>query len=173
MKTGDWVRLGQTLSFNEGTFKVVDLTAESVMIRGDDGGRYTLSRGLLETLRLSPAAPRRRFATRTNFFRQELGVLAAAGYHVGRGGLDRERRRAILSWVFEAPVTALPKVGDPAYLAEWGAPSSAQRFSKIANCLFAFAQNGLARPDQPREAIEDWEEDLQWFYDSYGKRVAS
>ena len=171
MKDGDWIRLGPTLSFGEGLYKIVNVGLQTVTVRGEDGRRHSLSHHQVQTLTMSTATPKRRTATRATFFRQEHGVLAAAGYHVGASGFAEARRRAILSWVFEAPLIALPKEGDEAYMAEWGEARTVRRFNKISSCLLSFAQNGLARRDPPLVAIEDWQADLQWFYDTYAQHL--
>jgi len=173
MSAGDWVHLGVTLSFGEGLYKVITISAAGVTVRGEDGRNHALSKEQFETLMLAPASPKRRFAKKTDFFDRTDGVLAAAGYHVGISGLSKVKRRGVLTWVFETPLNALPKVGDAAYRAEWGESRSAKRFNKITSCLWTFAQNGMARREQPREAVNDWQDDYKWFYEAYGAHLSN
>ncbi len=171
MREGDWVRLGPTLSFGEGRYKIVTLGAHSITVRGEDGRHHALLKEQFENLINAPATPKRRYGKKADFFDHNVGMLAGAGYHVGTNGLGKARRRAILTWVFEASPNELPRVGNEEYRSQWGESRSARRFNKITSCLWAFAQNGLARRDQPREAVEDWQDDLQWFYETHGDHL--
>ena len=173
MSAGDWVRLGATLSFGEGLYKVITMSTPGVTVRGGDGQNHALSTEQFEKLMLAPAAPKRRFARKADFFDRKDGVLAAAGYHVGITGLGKAQRREVLRWVFEQPLNALPRVGDAAYRAEWGESRSAKRVNKITSCLWTFAQNGMARREQPREAVNDWQEDYKWFCETYGGHLSN
>jgi hypothetical protein len=91
---------------------------------------------------------------------QEVGVLSLMGYHVGRNGLDKSSRRAILR---DAYCGAIPY--DPfTDMDEWGAPNCSVRLKKIANCIATFARNAKKRSNAYsfRYSIEDWESDLEW-----------
>jgi hypothetical protein len=96
----------------------------------------------------------------------EEGVLKFLGYQVGKtSDLSTPFREAILARVFSGEVPlAFPR----SYLAEWGAPVSAPRLKKMAECLAAFARNAKRRRDDRLDlAIADWQHDLQFLHDEY------
>lgn len=98
-------------------------------------------------------------------FRSE-GMLSYLEYRVGKNAdCPAPVRQLILSRVFEGK---LPKVYEPAYMAEWGDPMSARRLKKMAESLAAFARNAK-RKDEDRydEAIRQWEQDLDFLYHRY------
>jgi hypothetical protein len=168
MKPGDWVRLRRTLAFEEGFYKVVAITEAQVKVRGEDGRFHVLNTGQFEHLVVSHEHAKRRLGTPADFFSQDEGVLAAMGYHVGERGLTREQRRSVLARVFQTPLERLPQVGDDSYMAQWGAGNSHPRFNKMFSCLHTFYQNALSRRNPPREAIDDWKEDFDWFVETFG-----
>src|SRR5204863_7076430 len=112
MGEGEWVRLGATLSFNEGLYRIIEITPQTVIIRGEDGRKHHILRDQFMSLSKTPATRKRRLAKKTDFFAQDEGMLAAADYHVGNTGHTRAHRRAVLTWVFEASVDSLPRAGD-------------------------------------------------------------
>ncbi len=86
--------------------------------------------------------------------------LHAMGYHVGKDGVPRVSRRAILRKAFEE---ALPAVGPDGYMDEWDDPRTPGRLGKIAESIASHCRNmkrrGSGRSD---EAIKNWEDDLAW-----------
>jgi hypothetical protein len=104
-------------------------------------------------------------------FIHATGILGFMGYRVGQSGHTDRRRRELLDDVF---TLTLPRINSEAYMAEWGAPSSAGRLKKIAYSLATFAKNAKrqGRPSMV-ESIKDWEADLaylkQAYYDSRRK----
>jgi hypothetical protein len=102
----------------------------------------------------------------------ETGVLKHLGYVVGRQGLAIAARREILDKVMR--VELVPgNIGDDAYVAEWGRPMSRIRLHKIANSLASFAVSSKRRRGGDyREAIEDWESDLEYLYSEYYQQLA-
>lgn len=92
--------------------------------------------------------------------------LHALGYKVGRSGIARDARRRILSTAFLGP---LPPVQNPGYMEEWGAPNTGKRLKRIANHLNSLILRNLERSDRDsiKDAINDWEEDLDWLKDRY------
>lgn len=97
---------------------------------------------------------------------QPEGLLATLGYHVGRThGLLSSARQRILSRIFE---TSLPPVFEQAYMHEWGTNGSAVRLQKMAESIAAFTRNTKRREDDRLDdAIQQWEQDLQFLYDRY------
>jgi hypothetical protein len=92
------------------------------------------------------------------------------GYHVGHHGAPTGERRKILATVFATPKNRLPHM--PHWEA-WGEASSSRRLQKIANCLASFCRNLNANePRHGRQAIQDWESDLEWLYDTYYRHGA-
>ncbi len=91
-------------------------------------------------------------------WRQE-SPLHVLGYQVGKNGLPKNQRRALLRVAFEGE---LPNVGDAQYMGEWGDPKSPARLKKIANFLSSNCRNQKKKEHRSEKAIEDWEEDLEW-----------
>lgn len=91
-----------------------------------------------------------------------IGVLGGMGYRVGNKGLPARNRRRILKQTLAVRlVAATPKAA--AYLSEWGEPGTADRRSKIENCLRTLARNARGRTSADMSAaIADWEADLSW-----------
>jgi hypothetical protein len=80
--------------------------------------------------------------------------LHALGYSVGRNkSLSTERRRAILSFVFENP---LPDVASN--MAAWGEPRSTQRRHQIAQTIFRLMERNAYEPSHER-ACAEWAAD--------------
>lgn len=94
------------------------------------------------------------------------GVLKFLGYQVGKtSDLSTPLREAILGRVFSGEI---PPAFPRSYLAEWGAPASAGRLKKIAECIASFTRNAKRRRDDRLDlAIMDWEHDLQFLHDEY------
>ncbi|MFM8856295.1 MAG: hypothetical protein ACKOI2_03645 [Actinomycetota bacterium] len=99
----------------------------------------------------------------------DKGVLSEVGYHVGISGLETEARRQILRKVVNLVLIGIaPSSGGE--IREWGDPRSEQRIVKIANCLAGFTSQARRRrrADMSR-AIADWESDLHWLRQTYGR----
>jgi hypothetical protein len=97
---------------------------------------------------------------------QTTGVLGAIGYHVGRNGLDKRTRRAILTEAVEVRlVAASPEFVD--YVKGWGAPKSRQRLFKIRDSITAFAQIRRSTKADYSAALADWNSDLAWLKAKY------
>ncbi len=89
----------------------------------------------------------------------QQGVLSCMGYRVGQGGRPAVTRQAILR---RALTERLPNVSSPAYMDEWGDPSTCDRLRKMAESIAAFCKNMKRKHDPSAEAIDDWETDLEW-----------
>jgi len=88
------------------------------------------------------------------------GVLGNNGYNVGvTKGKTREERHSILTKVFK---TELNNVISLEYMAEWGTPNSGMRLKKMADSIASFACNAQRNNADYQQAIDDWEEDLDW-----------
>ena len=98
----------------------------------------------------------------------DKGLLSYVGYHVGKSGKSPIERRKILSNVF---LSELPNVQNPQYMKEWGQIKSSQRLRKIANSLASFIRNAKRKNEIPDEAINDWENDLDWLKKKYYRGV--
>lgn len=95
----------------------------------------------------------------------QIGVLRAMGYVVGRNGLAETSRREVLSRTYLGP---LPQVNSPYYMADWGDPGTPTRLHRIANSIAAFSRNAQRRrAANMREAINDWNSDLDWLRREY------
>lgn len=86
----------------------------------------------------------------------EQGVLSVVGYKVGNGGDSEKIRRLKLDYIMSG---SLPPVASPAYMAEWGAPSTRQRYRKLHRVIRVLASSGKAFPNMEL-AVQHWEEDL-------------
>lgn len=100
------------------------------------------------------------------FFGQEMSPLLCFGYRVGKAkGRSEADRRAILTYClavdFDATLNFLPA----AYLAEWGAPMSVQRFNRIYNHLTSRADIQDGRENHAL-AVQQWRDDASWFHDT-------
>lgn len=101
----------------------------------------------------------------SDHFLTKQGLLSTLGYQVGTNGLPPDHRRAILDAAFQQP---LPALSNAAYLAEWGAPKSAQRLQKLAESIAAFARNAKRRNSANlHKSIRDWEADLAYLKRRY------
>ena len=92
--------------------------------------------------------------------------LKVLGYQVGITGRPEHVRRSILETAF---VRHLPFVGDEQYMAQWGEPSTPARLRKIAESIASHARNNKRKSNPAFEAIEDWEQDLEWLKRSFYK----
>jgi hypothetical protein len=101
----------------------------------------------------------RSVALKADCYWYEQGVLSFMGYHVGEGSsLTAAQRRRILDYVLSEQI---PKVNDPAYMAQWGDPGSGERLRKMVDSLAAFARNAkLNRHADKSVAVFEWESDL-------------
>ena len=84
----------------------------------------------------------------------EHGVLDVLGYNVGfaKGRCEKERRQ-LLAYVLTGE---LPFVHSRAYMADWGRPASAERVTKLRNCLCAFKDN-IKSPKNCQKAMGEWQ----------------
>lgn len=97
---------------------------------------------------------------------QTTGVLGALGYHVGKNGIDKRTRRAILTEAVEVQLfAASPEFED--YVKGWGAPKSRQRIVKIRDSIRAFAQIRRSTKADYSGALADWDSDLAWLKAKY------
>lgn len=92
------------------------------------------------------------------------GMLKELGYSVGRNGVSKNERQGMLSEIFKR---TLPPVFDRPYMDQWGPNGSARRLHKIADCLASFARNAARMPGNYDEAISDWQDDLQYLYETH------
>ncbi|MFU8842022.1 MAG: hypothetical protein ACNA8R_15130 [Nitriliruptoraceae bacterium] len=93
-----------------------------------------------------------------------VGVLAAAGYRVGRNGVCTEARRRALTHIVEHEIT---DVDDPAYLATWGRPGSVERLRRTANVLAKLARGARTRGPSMTTARVAWSRDLAYLRERY------
>ncbi|MGE5563622.1 MAG: hypothetical protein ACM3ZV_10005 [Bacillota bacterium] len=95
-----------------------------------------------------------------------IGMLSYLGYRVGAAQGEKPGvRHQILDTCFSCD---LPPINGPAYLAEWGAPATASRLKKLAHELASFIRNAKRkRSANLSVAIDDWEEDLSYLYETY------
>jgi hypothetical protein len=95
-----------------------------------------------------------------SFFYYRQGLLGFMGYCVGASGSSPEKRRELLSSIYEGP---LPSLNSREYMATWGKPKNCTRLRKMAESIAAFARNAK-RHDLRRfkTAVADWESDLAY-----------
>jgi len=94
----------------------------------------------------------------------DVGLLGSLGYRVGKSGLPRFRRHAILRNAFRCEADQfLPE----SQAREWGKPMTPQRIQKTANSLAALARNARKKGSSYATAIEHWEDDLQFLKGEY------
>ena len=94
----------------------------------------------------------------------EESPLRAMGYRVGKSGAGINERRRILRQAF---TEKLEVVGPPHYMAQWGAPQSAERLRKMAESIAAHCRNNRAKRNPSEQAIADWEADLKWLREEF------
>jgi hypothetical protein len=97
---------------------------------------------------------------------QTTGVLGALGYHVGKNGVDKRTRRAILTEAVEVQLVAASHEFAQ-YVLGWGAPKSRQRKVKIRDSIRAFAQVRRSARADYSAALADWDDDLAWLKAKY------
>ena len=98
---------------------------------------------------------------------QTTGVLGALGYHVGKNGVDKRTRRAILIEAVQVELVAASREFAD-YVHSWGAPRSRQRKIKIRDSIRAFAQIRRSARADYSAALADWDDDLAWLKATYG-----
>ncbi len=84
------------------------------------------------------------------------GVLSVVGYKVGNDGAPEQIRHAKLDYIM---IGVLPPVSSPAYMAEWGAPGTRQRYRKLHRVIRVLASSGK-HFNNMELAVQHWEEDL-------------
>jgi hypothetical protein len=94
------------------------------------------------------------------------GMLSVLGYHVGNtNGQPKQLRQAILTQIYQGE---LPPVCSASYMAQWGAPRSAQRLYKLLVTLIAFAKNeSKLSPQNYCRAIRERLEDIEFLKSRY------
>lgn len=88
----------------------------------------------------------------------EEGLLKTMGYKVGNDAEPQHVRYQLLNYIITGQ---LPFVGSPAYMLEWGEPSTKERYRKLHRVIKILASSG-ARFDNMEKAVADWEDDLVW-----------
>lgn len=110
-------------------------------------------------------APASKFGFEADNFLYQHGLLSYVGYSVGTNAPSDETRTDILDCVFHNQV---PRVISPEHMIGWGAPKSAERLRKMANCLATFTRNAKRRMSADYGiAIAHWESDLDYLYRTY------
>jgi hypothetical protein len=93
------------------------------------------------------------------------GMLSFFEYRVGNHGLSSDERREILDAIFEQE---LPPVLDPEVMGTWGEPETPERLRRMARSLAFLTRSAKLREDMDYgAAIADWEDDLDYLYDTY------
>lgn len=94
----------------------------------------------------------------------EKGVLKTLGYRVGNDGVGIEKRRILIDYLLNQQ---LPPVGSPAHMAEWGEPSSKQRYRK-AHRVIQVLKSSASTLGYMDKAEREWEEDLAYMEKTWG-----
>ena len=94
------------------------------------------------------------------------GMLSYLGYRVSQAAeLGERQRQALLRRIFKM---RLPPLESPAYLREWGSPSSPDRLKKMADSIASFARLAKYRSfSQQHDAIGAWERDLSMLREEF------
>lgn len=94
------------------------------------------------------------------------GMLSYLGYRVGAtDGESPGTRQRILDMAF---CEILPPVNGPDYHQAWSEPETAARLKRLASEIARFARHAKSkRSADMSSAIEDWESDLQYLYNTY------
>lgn len=94
------------------------------------------------------------------------GMLSYLGYRVGAtDGEAPGTRQRILDMAFSE---VLPPVNDPDYHQAWAAPGTAARLKRLAREIARFVRHAKSkRSADMSSAIDDWEADLKYLYDTY------
>jgi len=95
----------------------------------------------------------------------QVGMLKHFGYTVGDHGLSANQRRGVLDEVFIS--SPLPQLNHGGYTEAWGDARSAVRLQKIADSIAAFARAQKRKSSPAWQAIEDWESDLSYLFETY------
>ncbi len=98
------------------------------------------------------------------------GLLSFAGYSVTKNGPSDDRRKIILSSVFNGLVT-VPTFLTDSVLDQWSQPKSEARLRKMRNSLNIFKGLMEGRQNPSMQAIEKWEKDLAYIDEVLAKRV--
>ncbi|MHA6685339.1 hypothetical protein [Mesorhizobium sp. A556] len=97
-----------------------------------------------------------------SFEADAFGVLAGAGYRVGRTrGEPETTRRRTLARLFMVEVLDAPT------RLEWGAPGTGGRLRKMAYTIAALTRNAKRRGIHMEYAVADWESDLNYLHGTY------
>ena len=94
----------------------------------------------------------------------QTGVLKTIGYKVGNEGVEAEKRKALIDYLLSEQ---LPPVGSPAHMAEWGLPSSKERYRKSHRVIQVLLSSARTIGNMDKAANE-WEEDLRYMESRWG-----
>jgi hypothetical protein len=102
----------------------------------------------------------------------ENGFLKYCKYKVGNSGLLFSERKKCLVRAFgtilpASYINTLPREIKDEYVSEWGSPTTCKRLRKIAESIAAFARNQKRKTNPAKQAVMDWERDLQWLKEQY------
>lgn len=99
------------------------------------------------------------------------GVLALAGYTVGKDGLVADARRRILEDVLSRTELVVGGGCDAnGLLGAWGQPGTDQRLARVKRSIICDLNLARRRTADMREAIADWESDLAWLDSIHPRR---
>ena len=91
-------------------------------------------------------------------------MLKTLGYRVGNDSVGIEKRRILIDYLLNEQ---LPPVGSPAHMAEWGEPSSKQRYRK-AHRVIQVLKSSASTLGYMDKAEKEWEEDLTYMEKTWG-----
>ena len=94
----------------------------------------------------------------------EKGVLKTLGYRVGNDGVSSEKRKMLIDYLLNQQ---LPPVGSLAHMAEWGEPSSKQRYRK-AHRVIQVLKSSASTLGYMDKAAKEWAEDLDYMEKTWG-----
>jgi len=100
--------------------------------------------------------------------RPELGIFTTLGYHVGNDGASNAIRHRLLDFMI---TQELPPAGSPAYLAEWNAPNTFNRYNKLLTVLRNLS-NRYKNFDTHIKAVREWREDIEYISSKWGPKFS-
>ena len=99
-----------------------------------------------------------------------VGLLGYLRYNVTKDGPNQSGRQSRLKYIYEVQLITGSNSDNASYIAEFGEPESDKRYYKIRRFLQSNIEKYANRHSQGwLDCIEKWEDDIEWFVDTFGK----
>jgi hypothetical protein len=102
-------------------------------------------------------------------FIDDVGVLSACGYSVGKNGKTKYERINVLEEILKGDLRTLDL--SVSYLLSWGDPNSISRLMKLAKTIAALCRNAKRSKADYLQAVENWTEDLTYLKENHYEKV--